>query len=130
MGTVTDWSKYAPYFKESEFKCKHTGKCLMQSDFMDLLLKLRTKYGKPIAISSGYRDWTHPEEIKKGHKNGEHTKGACADIAISHQDAFEILKLALELGFTRIGVNQKGNGRFLHIGIGGDGLPNNLIWSY
>jgi len=127
-----NWDKYKPFFSEAEFKCKHTGKCEMDIVFMDMLYSLRKEYGKPMRINSGYRHWSHPEETKKGHKDGEHTKGKCADIGIHGADALELLSLALKHGFRRIGVNQKGGtgGRFIHIGIGGDGLPTPGLWSY
>lgn len=124
-----DWSKY-PNFSESEFRCKHTGKCEMDPEFMERLQALRTAYGKPMVISSGYRHWSHPEEVKKGHKNGEHTMGRCCDVAIRGPDALELLGLALRYGFTRIGIQQKGDGRFIHLGLGGPGLVNPALWTY
>jgi len=41
------------------------GKNEMKHSFMAKLQALRTAYGKPIAISSGFRDYTHPAESKK-----------------------------------------------------------------
>ena len=131
MGIVTDWSKY-PNFSESEFRCSHTGECRMDEEFMDRLQRMRTEYGKPMRINSGYRHWSHPVEARKGHKNGEHTHGRCCDIGVSGTDAFELLVLAVSYGFHRIGVQQKGpqGGRFLHLGMGAAGLPDKVVWSY
>ena len=126
---VTDWSPYAPYFTRDEFACKHTGKCEMQSHFMDRLLALRIEYGKPMRISSGFRDVTHPKESRKA-ATGEHPRGVCCDVAVEGIDALRLLQLALRHGFSRIGVNQKGAVRFLHLGVGDTGLPNPAIWSY
>lgn len=125
-----DWSKY-PNFPESEMRCKHTGKCNMQPEFMDILQDIRNEFRKPMKVSSGFRDTSHPIEAKK-EIPGEHTLGTCADIAVSGADAVVLLKIALRFGITRIGINQKGpvHGRFLHLGIGGDDLPNPAIWSY
>lgn len=126
-----NWSKYAPFFTEQEFKCKHTGKCDMNEGFMDKLLALRKAYNKPMTISSGYRDGTHPVEINKLVK-GAHTTGNACDIAVSGADAYRIIQLATDLGFTGIGVQQKGSGRFIHL----DDLPNSTsfprptVWSY
>jgi hypothetical protein len=36
------------------------------------------------------------------------------------------VQLALKHGVTRIGIAKT----FLHLGIGGQGLPNNVIWEY
>ena len=121
------------YFKASEFTCSHTGTEKMDQDFIDKLNKLRDAYNKPITISSGYRDSTHPvEAIKKDPKGGAHVSGKAADILIERKNAFELLSLALLIGFTGIGVNQKGGARFLHL----DTLENSptrprpTMWSY
>ncbi len=124
-----DWAKYAPYFTEAEFRCRHTGKCAMKPEFMDKLLAIRLEYGKPLKISSGYRDRTHPIEAVK-RSTGEHTLGTCCDVAVQGEDAVRLLEIALRHGITRVGVQQKGEGRFLHLGIGGGGLPNPAIWNY
>lgn len=123
---VTDWSKY-PNFSKSEFDCKHTAENEMQIEFMDKLQKLRNVYGKSMRITSGYRSTKHPIEAKKTHSNGEHTQGNCADIACDNgTDRFRLIKIALEVGFTRIGIAKN----FIHLGIGGKGLPNYVIWDY
>lgn len=121
-----DWSKY-PNFSKSEFDCKHTGLNEMRPEFMDVLQSIRTEYGKPMTVTSGYRHPSHPVEAKKGHSNGEHTKGACADVACNNgADRYRLIVIALKHGITRIGIAKT----FLHLGIGGDGLPNNVIWEY
>ncbi|AZF88149.1 peptidase [Microcystis phage Me-ZS1] len=126
---VEDWTRY-PNFTRAEFACRHTGECRMQIDFMDKLQKLRVLYGKSMRITSGYRHPSHPVEARKGSTTGEHTQGAAADIAVEGADAIRLLRLALEIGFSRIGVQQKGTGRFIHLGIGGRGLASPTIWSY
>lgn len=126
---VTDWSRY-PNFSEAEFRCRHTGRCEMQAAFMDVLQAIRTEYGMPMAISSGYRHPSHPAEARKGHTTGEHTRGACCDVAVQGEAALRLVRIALAHGITRIGVQQNGGERFLHLGIGGEGLPAPTIWSY
>jgi zinc D-Ala-D-Ala carboxypeptidase len=131
MAIVTDWSKYAPYFTRAEFACKHTGRCDMDEEFMNWLLQLRLYYGRPIKVRSGFRDPSHPVEAKKGHGNGEHTKGRCLDVLVEGEEAFLLVSAALSRGARRIGVSQKpGLGRFIHIGLGAPGLPEPRIWSY
>lgn len=109
-----NWAKYAPYFKESEFLCRHTGKSAMHPEFMDRLLHLRLTLGKPMTITSGFRDRTHPAERRKT-TSGAHNTGRACDVAMQGEDALRLIHLAVSLGFTGIGVNQKGDGRFIHL---------------
>jgi zinc D-Ala-D-Ala carboxypeptidase len=121
-----DWTKY-PNFSEAEFNCKHTGLNEMTHEFMTILQAIRTDYGKPMNITSGYRHPSHPVERAKTHSNGEHTQGNCADIACANStDRFALISLAVKHGITRIGIARS----FLHLGIGGKGLPNNVAWDY
>lgn len=121
-----DWSNY-PNFERSEFECSHSGKCEMNEKFMEILQKIRTEYGKPIIISSGYRDVTHPVEVIKA-QPGEHAEGMAADIYIRGTDALKLLELALKHGVKRIGLHQQGSSRFIHLGIS-DSFPAG-IWTY
>lgn len=120
------WDKY-PNFIKAEFNCKHTGENNMQHEFMEKLQKIRVAYGKSMRVTSGFRSKKHPIEAKKTHSNGEHTQGMCADIYCDNgADRFRLISLALDNGITRIGIAKN----FLHLGIGGNGLPNNVIWEY
>ena len=85
-------------------------------------------YDKPMTITSGYRDPKHPIEARK-EKPGTHTTGLAADIACNGQDAYDILQIAFELGFSGIGVQQKGSARFIHLDMWEDG-PRPNVWSY
>ena len=126
---ITDWSAY-PNFSEAEFRCRHTGKCEMHPEFMARLQRLRLAYGKPMKITSGYRDRSHPVEARKV-ATGAHAMGRAADVAVTGADALRLLVLATELGFTGLGVQQKGEGRFIHLDdVPGNVLPRPTIWSY
>lgn len=99
----------------------------MQHEFMEKLQAIRKEYGKSMTITSGFRSVKHPIEAKKTNSNGEHTQGFCADVACTNgADRFRLVQLALKHGITRIGIAKN----FLHLGIGGLGLPNNVIWEY
>lgn len=130
MSIATDWGLY-PNFSKREFDCSQTGENQMRADFMALLQELRTAYGKPMTVSSGYRSPRHSIEAKKA-SPGVHASGYACDIAVQGGDAYRVLKLALELGFTGVGVQQKGGGRFLHL----DTHPSSgrivrpMVWSY
>ena len=127
-GKIMDWSKY-PNFNKAEFDCKHSGKNDMKPEFMSKLQALRAEYGKPMRISSGYRDVTHPIEKVKA-APGEHTFGMACDVAVEGADAYRIIQLGIKHGFTRIGVQQKGAGRFIHLGLAAGRFPAPMVWSY
>lgn len=114
------------FFTPAEMQCKHTGECRMDPAFMQRLERLRERYGKPLVVTSGYRAPSHPVEARKPGGPGMHSRGIAVDIAIQGPEAVRLLDLALELGFTGIGVQQKGDGRFLHL----DTRDTPAIWSY
>jgi zinc D-Ala-D-Ala carboxypeptidase len=122
-----DWNNY-PNFSEDEFKCSHCGKVDMQPAFMASMQQLRNMYGKPMAITSGYRCPDHPIEAKKS-TPGAHASGEACDIGVQGTDAYHLLRLALALDFTGIGVQQKGGGRFIHLDTLRD-PPRPNVWSY
>jgi zinc D-Ala-D-Ala carboxypeptidase len=124
---MIQWNLY-PNFSSKEFDCSHCGKNEMQADFMSRLQALRMKYGKPMRVTSGYRCPQHPIEAKKA-KPGAHASGCACDIGVEGADAHRLLRLALELGFTGIGVQQKGTGRFLHLDTL-EGATRPTIWTY
>lgn len=125
-----DWSKYPDFFPY-EFKCKETGELDMKADFMERLQLLRTNYGKPMSISSGYRSRKHSVERRKK-VAGTHTLGIACDVRVSRGDAYRLIQLAMAHGFTGIGVKQKGGKRFVHLDTfeGSPLQPRPTIWSY
>ena len=98
---------------------------------MEELTRLRDNWGKPMIITSAYRHPTHPIEARKD-KPGAHTTGRAVDIAVRGDEALNLLQLILDHSFTGIGIQQKGEGRFIHIDnlepI--EGWPRPTIWSY
>jgi zinc D-Ala-D-Ala carboxypeptidase len=121
------WSSY-PNFKADEFKCSHCGKNEMKPEFLTKLQALRVTYGKPMRVTSGYRCPQHPIEAKKA-APGAHASGCAVDIGVEGADAHRLLTLALGAGFTGIGVQQKGTGRFIHLDTMTTGARP-TIWSY
>jgi len=128
---MTLTNKKWKYFTVDEMKCKGTGKCEMDPAFMTWLDGLRELYGKPIIITSGYRTPEYNKLIG-GANNSAHIYGKAADIAVSGEDAYKLVGLAIKLGFSGIGVSQKGEGRFIHIDTADstDKQPRPHIWSY
>lgn len=121
-------------FSRAEFACRGTGLCKMDPMFLDKLQVLRATFRRPMIITSGYRDPGYNATVSKTGIDGPHTFGKAADIAVDRTDAFNLLRLALELGFTGIGVNQKGKARFLHLDTlspsEASPAPRPTIWSY
>jgi len=122
------------YFSEDELRCQGTGEIHMDETFMSKLDELRDKLKQPMTISSGYRSKSHNLAIG-GSTRSAHLKGCAVDVVCSGHKAFEIVKLAMELGFTGIGVKQNGvhGKRFIHL----DTMPRKSvtsprpwIWSY
>ena len=79
-------------------------------------------------VTSGYRCPDHPIEAKKP-QPGAHASGCACDIGVEGQDAHRLLKLAFAAGFTGVGVQQKGSGRFIHLDTL-EGGPRPNVWSY
>lgn len=125
---MTDWR----YFKREEFACRHCGANLIDDVFVTELDDLRHHLGFALPISSGYRCPDHNARVSSTGRTGPHTTGRAADIAVSRERAYEVLQAALVMKFTGIGVQQKGNARFIHL----DNLPNApgqprpTVWSY
>ena len=97
----------------------------------EVLEPVRAKFDKPVTITSGYRSVLHPAEAKKK-TPGVHNEGVAADVAVSREDAYKLLLIAFQIGFTGIGVQQKGTGRFIHLdtSTGSSRSPRPTVWSY
>lgn len=127
-----DWdNRRWPNFSPEEFRCKGSGRMEMNVDFLDRLQALRTAFGKPMIITSGYRSPEHNKAVSSTGSDGPHTTGRAVDVAVSGADAVKLVGLAIQMGFTGIGVKQKGPhaGRFIHL----DDLtagPRPGMWSY
>lgn len=122
-------------FSPEEFQCK-CGNCNhaehMQKDTMIRLQLLRERVNQPLIITSGYRCDKHPIEASKINP-GVHNTGHAADIACHGELAWLILRHAPEIGFVRIGVQQRGvhNSRFLHVDdYVGNEFVRPTVWSY
>ena len=113
---IEDWNVY-DNFSKWEFDCSHTGENDMQPSFMDKLQELRERCGFAFHISSGYRSVHHPIEASKN-QPGNHSHGIAADILITDgKSAYTLIKHAMDVGFTGIGVSQdyRGNRSFIHL---------------
>jgi len=120
------------YFSASEFACRHCSQNLIDHQFIDELDELRHRYGAPLKVSSGYRCPDHNAKVSSTGRTGPHVTGRACDLLVDRGNALKLLRIALDMGFTGIGLQQKGAGRFIHV----DNLPNApgqprpTIWSY
>ncbi|MBF0185451.1 MAG: DUF882 domain-containing protein [Magnetococcales bacterium] len=129
MPTLTPW----PHFSAEELTCHcGCGRQEMDHDFMTALEALRVEFGKSMPITSGFRCPNHNMQASKTGATGPHTTGKAVDIQISGADAHRLLGLAIQRGFTGIGVSQDGfaNTRFIHLDMCGQGYPRPALWSY
>ncbi|MBF0098374.1 MAG: DUF882 domain-containing protein [Magnetococcales bacterium] len=129
--TNTPW----PHFSESELRCHcGCGRQDMDADFLLKLEALRMAYGKPMPVSSGYRCPAHNAATSTTGENGPHTTGQAIDILVAGEDAYRLVGLAIQYGFTGIGFSQKGppEKRFIHLDTltRADGYPRPTVWTY
>ena len=117
----------AKYFSESEFN-RCSPKCSLQDmdqGFMKKLDMVRERAGIPLVLNSAFRSvqW---EKSKKRSGSGDHPQGKGVDIRCNTSaNRYKILRAALEVGFTRIGIGKT----YIHLGAG-ECLPTPVIWHY
>ena len=130
---MSEWWSHVKHFSKGEFACK-CGCNLVEMDkaFVLRLDQLRDRLGTPLMVSSGYRCPEYNDKISSTGLDGPHTTGHAADLRVMGHDAYRVLTRASELGFTGIGVAQKGQGRFLHLDDlpPHQGRPRPWVWSY
>lgn len=144
----------SPHFSRSELWCSHCltlgpwslpenvqrledlrARAALVRKYINACLGLPESPGEfPLPISSGYRCAMHPIEqakIEKGGDPGEHVRVAID----SPQRGYNVLCLTiagLQLGWMRIGWDQKGDSRIVHLdrGRGRGDSPWPWAWSY
>lgn len=112
-------------FDRKEFQCPCCGSDGVDLTLVEILQNIRDDLGYPLSISSGYRCLSHNHDVG-GVDSSSHTRGLAVDIRCgSGGQRFNLLRLALEHGITRIGVS----GSFVHLDIDSN-KPQNVIWTY
>jgi zinc D-Ala-D-Ala carboxypeptidase len=133
--TSDNWpSARWPNFVIHEISCTHCEQTVLDPTAMDKLQRLRNDIG-PISLTSAYRCPDHPVEQAKTKGPGSHSLGKAFDVPCRGELAFDILKAALSIGFTGIGIAQTGDhNRFLHLDcidhLDQFHAPRPAIWSY
>ena len=123
-----------PHFTELELACHHCGQMHLTPEFLVELERLRTEFGLPLHITSGWRCPDYNAEISPlTSYDGPHTIGA-VDVRIGGWQARTLLEMAIRFGWTGIGVMQHGPypERFMHLDRleEVEGRPRPWIWSY
>lgn len=120
------------HFKIEDFSCHHCGVNLIDHSFVDKLDELRERAGVPLPVNSGYRCPIYNDMVSATGDSGPHTTGHAADLKVDRGNAYAVLKMALLMGFTGVGVAQKGLTRYLHLDdlAGAPGQPRPTLWSY
>jgi uncharacterized protein YcbK (DUF882 family) len=134
---TVNWSQIA-HFAPHEFICQGLTCCggaeRMDGDFVLRLDALRKALGKPLLVTSGYRCPEHNDRVSSTGRTGPHTTGRAADLALVGRDAFVVLRMAFDFGFTGIGLKQHGphGRRFVHLDTLPDapGQPRPWVWTY
>ena len=94
---------------------------------------LRERLGFPLIITSAYRSPEHNAAVG-GRTGSAHLAGRAVDVAVYGQEAHALVRWAMLLGFTGIGVSQRGERekRFVHLDDlpPSPGTPRPWIWTY
>ena len=123
-----------PHFTREELACKcGCGRMEIPQPSIDRLERVRVRCGFPFPITSADRCPQHNAKVSGTGTTGPHTKGAF-DVGVHGNQAITVVRIALEEGFTGIGISQKGpqGQRFVHLDDLPDapGQPRPWMWSY
>lgn len=110
--------KLSANFKASEFLCHGNGCCAqgkVDEKLVEILQKIRDRFGKPVTVNSGYRCAKHNKAVG-GASGSYHTKGMAADIVVRDVAPAEVAKYAESIGVLGIGLYETNtDGHFVHI---------------
>ena len=128
---------HGQFFSKEELQCR-CGQfcdyaCPMDAEFLDRIDRLREDFGKPLKVTSGYRCPSHNANVSSTGTSGPHVSGKAIDFGVSRRDAHALLKIAMSMNFSGIGIAQKGSGRFIHLDDLTATETNNMrpwLWSY
>ena len=99
-------------------------------EFMLMLQELKDQMQGPLRLCIDRRSDHHNDRLStaKKKKNEVHTLGQASNILISGERAMLLFEKARKVGFSGIGLSQKGNhsSRFLHL----DTLPRKALFRY
>ena len=103
LSEAAEWESIAPNFDPKEIASKGDGSIKIRKESLKRLQTLRHLYGKPLILTSAYRDPNHNRRVG-GATNSQHVAGRAFDIVIrSTEMGRELERLAKEVDFTAIG---------------------------
>lgn len=118
------------YFTEDELSCPCCGENKFNPETLVKFNMLREACGFALPMTSGYRCPAYNEA--KGYTQ-THSTGQAGDLQVHRTQAYLVLLEAFKLGFTGIGIAQKGDSstRFIHLDdLSPEEHPRPTIWSY
>jgi uncharacterized protein YcbK (DUF882 family) len=104
------------HFKQEEFQCS-CGKCdggSVNDKVIVIAELIRTHFGRPVKITSGYRCESHNKEIG-GTKNSQHVLGTAIDVVVKDVEAIEVYNFIDFLFPNSFGIGKYQN--FTHIDV-------------
>ena len=110
--------RLSPHFKEAEFACRHCGKLdkYPPQKLLDFLEDIRTHFGAPININSGYRCPVHNKDVG-GATQSRHMVGDAADFHSKGASPAELFRYSDKLVGDAGGVSEYDT--FVHIDVRG-----------
>lgn len=97
----------------------------MNENVLEMLNEARSKFDKPITITSGYRTKSHNSKVG-GKSNSAHLRGYAVDISCrTSRDRYHLINCLLDVGFNRIGIS----GTFIHVDADPD-KDKDVMWTY
>ena len=100
-------------FRLQEFECKDgSHQVVLHSELLQRLQSLRSALGRPVYITSGYRNREHNARVG-GSPNSYHLRGMAADIRVPGVSPRDLAAAAREAGFRGIGIYSS----FVHVDI-------------
>jgi peptidase M15-like protein len=120
-----------PHFTVAEMACRCGCGRLPSLPFVQRLEELRVAFNRPMPVTSGARCPAYNATVSLTGEDGPHTKDA-VDVAVSRRDAYDLMVLAPQFGFTGIGFKQHGGKRYVHLDAlpSAPGQPRPTLWSY
>lgn len=110
-------SKLSEHFGEDEFRCRHCRELPpggMSPGLIDKLEELRSRVGKPLRITSGYRCPAHNAAVG-GVAKSQHVQGTAADVLAAGIGVDKLAEAAEAIGFGGIGRYERQG--FVHVDV-------------